>query len=42
MRGMGGKGRSGDQAALDILKERFARGEITQSEYEEKRRLRQL
>ena len=25
--------------AVDILKERFARGEITQSEYEERRRL---
>jgi putative membrane protein len=27
--------------ALDILKERFARGEINQAEYEERRRLLQ-
>jgi uncharacterized membrane protein len=41
MRGMmGGYGsRSNDRVALDILKERFARGEITQAEYEERRRL---
>jgi putative membrane protein len=41
MRGMGGmmghRSRSSD--ALDILNERFARGEITQTEYEERRRL---
>ena len=28
--------------ALDILKERFARGEINQSEYEDRRRLLQM
>jgi putative membrane protein len=40
MRGMmGGHRRSRDGYALDLLKERFARGEITQSEYEERRRL---
>ena len=31
--------RSKDRTALDILKERFARGEITQTEYDERRRL---
>ena len=30
---------SSDQAALNILNERFARGEINKDEYEEKRRL---
>jgi putative membrane protein len=41
MRGMmgGHGGRSNDRVALDILKQRFARGEITQAEYEERRRL---
>ena len=41
MRGMmgGHRGRSGDRFALNLLKERFARGEITQTEYEERRRL---
>jgi putative membrane protein len=40
MRGMmGGHRRSRDGHALDLLKERFARGEITQIEYEERRRL---
>lgn len=37
---MGGQvDRSGDRMTLDILKQRFARGEITQAEYEERRRL---
>ncbi len=35
----GHRGRSGGQYALDILKERFARGEISQAQYEEQRRL---
>jgi putative membrane protein len=39
MRGMMGHGRSGDRRALEILKERFARGEITQAQFEEQRRL---
>jgi putative membrane protein len=37
MRGTGHRARSG--YALEILKERFARGEITQAEYEERRRV---
>jgi putative membrane protein len=40
MRGMGGHGhRSDNRSALSILKERFARGEITQAQYEEQRRI---
>jgi putative membrane protein len=36
----GGMGhRAGGGHALDLLKERFARGEINQAEYEERRRL---
>ena len=38
MRGMGGRGGHYTNA-VDILNERFARGELTQSEYEERRRL---
>jgi uncharacterized membrane protein len=35
------RGRHGGRSSypLDILKERFARGEITQAEYEERRRV---
>jgi uncharacterized membrane protein len=39
MRGMMSSGRRSDRIALDILKERFARGEITEAEYQERRRL---
>lgn len=31
--------RSGDESPLEILKKRFARGEITREEYEESRRV---
>jgi len=39
MRGMMGGHREQSRDPLDILKERFARGEITQAQYEEQRRL---
>ena len=39
IRGMMGGQRSNDRLPLDILKERLARGEISQAEYEERRRL---
>jgi putative membrane protein len=39
MRGMTEGQRSNNRLALDILKERLARGEISQAEYEERRRL---
>ena len=41
MRGMMGGHREQSRDPLDILKERFARGEITQAQYEEQRRLKE-
>jgi putative membrane protein len=37
--GLGWQSATREKSALDILKDRFARGEINQSEYEERRRL---
>jgi len=37
----GWRGQSGEGRAIDILRERFARGEIDQREFEERRRLLQ-
>jgi putative membrane protein len=35
---VGGKGGSAEESALDILKKRYARGEISKEEYAEKKR----
>lgn len=35
----GKKGRSGEDRALEILRERFARGEISQEEFDERKRV---
>jgi putative membrane protein len=37
--GLGSYGSSPEKSAFDILKERFARGEIDRAEYEERKRL---
>ena len=39
VRWIGGQGQRGAKAALDILRERFARGEIDAAEFEERRRV---
>ena len=39
VRWIGGQGQRGSKAALDILGERFARGEIDAAEFEERRRV---
>lgn len=34
----GGKGEQGNESSLEILKKRYAQGEISKEEYEEKKR----